>query len=94
MSLDLERIKHRWLLQSGKDLVGGDIAALIAEIEELRGLHIDGCKQTVTQLRAQRQAVLDLHREHGPTSNGIHCCLNDRQNWPCETVRALGATDE
>lgn len=37
-----------------------DIAALLAEVERLRGLHADGCVQTAESLRTLIRAALDV----------------------------------
>lgn len=84
-----------------------DLDLVAAAAEDLRGMCSEcGYREAVAvlvdatpalvdeirQRRAQRQAVLALHREHGPTRNGIHCCLEDRDSWPCKTVQALGVS--
>jgi hypothetical protein len=78
-----------------------------AELERLRGeaeaaerwrqlaAHVatrrDELSAEVKRLRAERQAVLDLHKKAPPEPDWLDRCTGCQELWPCATAAALGA---
>lgn len=59
-------------------MVSSDRLAL-QKVSDARSAEID-------RLCRALKAIVDLHREHGPTENGIHVCAHCRRSWPCTTI--------
>jgi hypothetical protein len=75
--------------------------ALAEERAEKAEAEVEALIERIEQLRAQVQAVRELHQPT-PGFNGSHWCAagcentvdGDPTEWPCSTIRALDGTDE
>jgi hypothetical protein len=81
---ELPEANKQTMLNTVASVMGPEIYPLEREIESLRAA-LDAALTTIEALR-------NIHREHGPTSNGMHCCTADREEWPCRTITILGRT--
>lgn len=80
VTIPVERCPH------GLDITINDCTA--CELEKIQEWVVE-LTSSYNIVVGRLEEIKSIHREHGPSGNGIHICIEDKESWPCRTISII-----